>query len=269
MRRTLTLLLCMPWLALAQTVPQAEAPLPKTDIEGAIGLLATYEPSYSGSPDMHVKPEPVFFLRWGRFMATNAGVFVTRRDDQVMRGVSADLVRREDLRVNLALRVDNGRDSGDSDRLAGLEDVRSTVRGRLSLQWRPAANWSVTSALSPDLLGRGGGLVADAGVSRAWALGPGSRLTLGASVHAADARYMRSYYGITPGQAAQTGYAAYAPTAGWRNAGLSLSWRREFAERWVGYTALSATHLMGPAAASPLTRQVDSWALSAGLAWRF
>ena len=258
--------------ALAQAeAPPAEPvpPPPPPTVEGAVGLILSYQPSYSGSPDMVVKPRPAFYLRWGRFMVTNASVFVTRRQDDVLRGISADLVNTDSLRVNAALRVEQGRDTSESPRLAGLDDIDPTIRLRLSATWRFAPDWRLGVAVGPDLLANGGGLLADVGVGHDIRFGPRNVLTFSAGVTAADARHLQSYYGITEAQSLRSGYPVYEPRSGLRDASATVSWRSELNARWATYLGASSSRLLGPAKRSPLTFEAGSWAVSGGLAWRF
>lgn len=251
--------------------PASEAPAaePPAAFEGAVGLILSHQPSYSGSPDMVTKPRPAFYLRWGRFMVTNASVFVTRRQDDVLRGVSADLVNTATLRVNAALRVEQGRNVSESPRLAGLDDIDPTIRLRLSATWRFAPEWRLGVAVGPDLLSNGGGLLADVGLGHDIHFGPRNVLTFSAGVTAADARHLQSYYGVTPAQSLRSGYPVYQPAAGLRDASAGVSWRSEINARWATYLGASTSRLLGPAKRSPLTFDAGSWAVSGGMAWRF
>lgn len=254
-------------------VPRVEVSVPseasKPDIEGAIGPTLIYRPEYQGGASSEIVAGAGLFLRWGRFTITNASGFVTRRDGDVMRGLAADLVRNERWRANLALRLDHGRATKDSSALSGLEDVRSTVRGRLQLSHALDDGWGASAGASVDLLGRGGGTVFDLGLGRSFPLAPRASWNVGLAASAADKRYMRSYFGVSSLQSANTGYAPYAPGSGWRDVSVSLGARSEFGERWIGYVGASQAWLIGPARSSPLSQQPSSWALSGGLAWRF
>jgi outer membrane scaffolding protein for murein synthesis (MipA/OmpV family) len=248
------------------SVPQ---PPPRPDVEGAIGPVVSLNPEYQGASRTKTHVIPGIFIRWGRYTVTNAGGFVTRRDDDVMRGLAADLVRSDRLRVNLALRIDRGRASNDSAALSGLENVRSTVRGRLIVTRSFDTGVSATLGTSVDLLARGGGTLVDIGLGKSFPLAPKASWSVGVGATAASRRYMQSYFGITPQQAVNTGYPEYAPASGWRDASASLGTRREFGNRWIGYAGYSRSRLLGPALDSPLTQRPSSWAVNGGVAWRF
>lgn len=237
--------------------------------EGALGLMLNHGPNYQGAADSRTRLVPGFFLRYGRFSATNAGGFVTKRNDDVERGVSAELLRRDDLRVNLSARFDGGRDAGSDPALNGLPDVRPTVRLRLAAVKRFPLGWQLSGAFSPDVVGRGGGKVAEVGLGREWMLSPSLRATMGTTTTWADSRYLRSYFGITPAQSALTNLPVAEPGSGLRDASASAGLYAVLGPHWVGFASLSATHLLGGAARSPLTHRVNTWSAYSGLAWRF
>ncbi|MFM7533891.1 MAG: MipA/OmpV family protein [Rubrivivax sp.] len=246
------------------------APLPPDPgWEGAIGLIVHHGPAYPGSARMEAKVNPGGFLRWGRFTVTGAGGFTTRRNLEVERGIGAELLRRDGLRVRLSLRVDGGRAESASPELAGLGEIKATLRSRLSLRWEPLAGWVFHGAASHDLLDRVGGYLLDASVSREWSFGHGRRLGLSAGVNGAGDRYMQAWHGITPEQSLRSGYPVYRAGEGLREAYASATYRHEFGSDWSAFAQAHANRLLGPAAASPLTRRAGTQGVSAGLAWRF
>jgi MipA family protein len=251
--------------------PAAEPAAANTSskFEGAVGLVLDFKPAFSGSSDRKIRPHLAGFLRYGRFTVTGAGGFTTKRQDDVERGLDAELVRREGVRVNLALRVDQGRRESASSQLTGMGNIRATVRTRLALRWEPAPQWAVSLASSVDSLGHGGGYFADTGVSRTFVIDAQQRVILGASVAAGGSRYMQTWYGVTEQQSAASGYPVYKPGTGLRDVATSATWRIEVNPQWAGFAALGATRLLGPAAGSPLTRQPNSYSIAAGIARRF
>lgn len=250
----------------AETKPPAP---PQSKFEGAIGLVLNYEPEFSGSSTFKIKPSLAGFLRYGRYTVTGAGGFTTRRQDDVERGLDAELVRRSSVKINAALRFDGGRKESTGSALAGMGDIRSTVRMRLGVRWDPAPNWQLSASTNADILGRDGGYTAQLGVARTVILSSSHRLILGAGVSGADARYLQTWYGVTEAQSAASGYPVYTPSAGLRDWGVGLTWRGEFDPDWAAFAGMSAGRLVGSAAGSPLVTKPGSWSLTAGIARRF
>lgn len=252
----------------AEMPAEPSATAARSEVEGAIGLLIHQSPAYPGAQDMRVRINPAGFLRWGRFTLTGAGGFTTRRNDEVVRGLGAELVSRPNLRVKLSLRYDGGRSEGDSPRLAGLGDIRQTARARLAAEWQHEA-WRVGAGISVDALKRGGGYFADLSVSHQWNLAADSQITLSAGLSGAGDRYMQLWHGVTAEQSLRSGLPVFQVGEGLRDGSLGLVWRREFSPRWAGFAGVSASRMIGPAVDSPLTQTLSSVSASSGLVWRF
>ena len=249
---------------------EPESPPPAGDkIEGAVGLVLSYEPTFSGSSEFRVKPHLAGFLRYGRITVSGAGGFTTKRQDDVERGLNAELLRRQNLRVDLALRFDGGRKQSDSALLDGMGDIRSTLRARLGLRWDVAPRWQVSAATSFDALNRVGGFVVDLGLSHTLPIDPRQRLILGVAATAASERYLQAWYGVTPAQSLASGYPVFSAREGLRGVSAGATWRIEIDPQWAAFAGGSTSCLLGSAAASPLTRQRAGWSLSAGVARRF
>jgi MipA family protein len=253
----------------AESGETTAAPVREDKVEGAIGLLLRYGAAYGGASDVKLKPTVGGFLRWGRFTVSGAGGFTTRRKDDVERGLSADLVRREDFRLGVAFRVASGRSESASPDLAGMGDIKSTLRAQLGARWRIAPGWAMSGTLNIDALNRAGGYFGDVSVSREWALVPGQRLVASVNLGAAGDRFMQVWHGVTREQSIASGYPEFHPSEGLRELGAALTWRVEFAERWAGYLTLAHTEWLGSVRRSPLTRDPSSQTLGGGLAWRF
>ena len=237
--------------------------------EGAVGLTAGYGPAYTGSNDYNVGLKPALYLRYGRFSISTGAGFTTRRADQVLRGLGVDVWSSERIRVSLAARLDNGRSESSSPALAGMGDVDGTLRARISALWKLDEGWQLGAAASIDALGRGQGALGELTFSREQALTPDTVWVWGGSLTFGDATYMRSYYGVTATQAANTSYAQYLPSAGLRDLALSIGLRSELTPEWVGYINAGLSQSLGPLLDSPLVEQPLGWGISAGVAWRF
>jgi MipA family protein len=262
----------LPGTAHAQDDPDAP-PEGRAQVEGAVGLVARYAPSYPGARDFSWKATPAGFVRWGRYTITGAGGFTTARNEEVERGVGAELLRSKTFQARLGLRLDSGRSESASPSLVGVGSLRSTVRVRLAGRWlldeTPAQTTSVTAAVSTDVLGRGNGSTLELALGRDWRLPDRYRLSLFTGVGAGDARYMQAWHGVTASQSQTSGLPVYAAGAGLRQISLGTQLRRELTPQWSGFVSAGASRLLGSAADSPLTLQRDAWSVQAGLVWRF
>lgn len=256
----------------AADAPDGAAPgrdMPPPDFEGAIGAVVSYKNEYLGARERAADVGPAFYLRYRRVSISHASGFVTRRQEDLPLGLGLELVRRSQVRLNLGLRIDRGRDSSTSGALAGVEDVRGTLRLRTGLIWQASEHWKATGGWTADLLGRGGGSTVDAGIAWEQRVGQRSAWTIGTTLTWADGRYMRSYHGITPAASAINGLPVYQPGGGLRDVALGTTLRTEFGSMWSGFVGGGVGRVLGPAADSPLTRSAGQWWVGVGLATRF
>ena len=113
------------------------------------------------------------------------------------------------------------------------------------------------------------GLLVDVGASYdILQYGPAS-VALNASASFANARYMRSFYGVSAQQSAASGIAAYNPRAGlqWSTAGISVT--TPLHPNVLAIVSLGYTRLAGPAASSPYVRRADAPSIEATIAYGF
>lgn len=235
----------------------------------AVGGALIVAPTYAGSSGTEVKPRPLWALRYGRFRLSGArsSSLLARPGDHGS-GASADLIDAPGWRLGSSLRIDSGRQPGDDPVLAGLPEVRRTLRGRVYASVDFARRWTASVGYGHDLLGRGGGGTAGLGLSYALPEVSGVRSSLSLGATLADRQYMQTYYGISPAVAAATGRPAYRPGAGLMDLDLLLNARTQLAGRWTLIGGLGLTRLQGDAAASPLTTRRSGLTATLALAWR-
>jgi len=252
--------------ALVPPSPPKPTPPPRPTFEGAIGLVMAVTPG--DTTHFSTNFTPGLFLRWERWTLTNESGFVTQREEVDVRpGLTAELVRDQHWRANLGLRIDRGREVSDTEALDGLQDVRATVRGRLSVTYDLGHGASAGMNATADLLGHGGGVLVDLSLNRTFPITPRVWWGVGVAVSAADQRYMQSYFG-TSQQSTTSGAEAYRPSAGLRDTSVGISLRGEFGERWIGFAGAGYSVLLGPARDSPGIR-TTGWGINGGLAWKF
>ncbi len=265
------LLACGAAVAQTETVAEAEpaAGEPPRRWAVAVGAVGSVGPEFAGASRVGTNLQPGLALRWGRVSLASRSAFAVRGEGSTAQGgLRVELVRSDRWRSSLGLRWDSGRDEDSSPELEGLGDVRGTLRARVSLGYRLDGGWRSNLALTTDLLGRAGGWQAELGGGRDWRLTGATSLGAGLTLGYGGRRWQQTYYGITPEQAARTGYAVYTPGAGLRDLTLSLGGRTEFGGGWALFYGASVSRLIGPSAASPLVRERDGWGLSAGVVKR-
>jgi len=261
--------------ARAAVPPHASVPDDEDVTEGrrwdaTVGFIGSYAPEYAGAEKHSAGLIPGGAVRYGRVSIASRGAFAVRGTATgAQGGLRVDLSRGKPWRASLGLRWDSGREASDSDALQGLGDVRGTLLVRLNASMPVSTHWRVRGAVAVDALGRGKGVQGDFGLGRDWPLGEGSSMNLSGTVAWSGGRHMRTYYGVSPAQAQGSGYTEYTPSAGLREATLSLGMRTPLDRRWTLFGSASASHLLGPAADSPLTRRASGWALSLGTVYRF
>jgi outer membrane scaffolding protein for murein synthesis (MipA/OmpV family) len=241
----------------------------REDLEGAIGLQAVRGPTYAGSARTDAGLRVGGYVRWRNLTISSGGGFITRRNEDVPRGLGVALKPSPDWQIDLGLRLDGGRSDSDDPALSGLGGVPRTVRGRLGVRWRGLDPWRLGATWSFDALGRGGGAVIETGIERRWSPMPDAWLTAGLSTSLASSRHHQTWSGVSAAQAVRSGYPVYTPGWGWRDASIYTHWRQVLTDRWVVGAGLSMTTLLGPAADSPLVRERTAWRADAGIAWRF
>ena len=235
-----------------------------------VGGQFALAPDYAGASGQTLKLRPLWAVQFGRLRLSTSGASAVLGfgGDAPGPGASTDLVRTDRFKLGLALRLDHGRDSSASPDLAGLPDVRQTLRGRLGASYALDQHWVAGASLSQDLLGRGGGALGSLDMSYRDRLTPTTQWSVGAGVALADSRYMQSYFGVPADAVTPSGLTPYSPGAGLRDVHTGLSLMTALSPSWIAFGGVGFSTLLADAAASPLTKSRSSWSASIGLAWR-
>ena len=94
-------------------------------------------------------------------------------------------------------------------------------------------------------------------------------LTVLPTVTWANGREMRTFYGVTMGESAITGFAPYSPSPGWENAALEVASDWKIGRGWHLLASVAFQRLLGNAAESPLTQTKNQTSAFAGVGWDF
>ena len=235
--------------------PPAAMPLPKGDFVLDLGLAAGVRPRYPGAEDFVVRPRPL--------------VGVERLTLPVV-GVVAD-GPAEGVFVYPAFRVDGERKTSDHPDLAGMRDVDWAM----GLGLGAGVNRGDWRAFVEVLAGVKGysGLIARAGADYLWSPSPRTVMAVGPRIDLAGRDFSRTWFGVTPAEAAGSGGAlsAYDPKGGLASAGLALSWGRAINDRAMLSVEAGWDRRLGDIKDSPLVTRGsrDAAFVTTGLTWRF
>ncbi|PJI37625.1 MipA/OmpV family protein [Ferrovibrio sp.] len=212
----------------------------------SIGGGVLYAPTYLGSDNYDADPLPLFDLRYAdRF-------FLSTRD-----GLGANLAPRgSNWRVGPVLKYRMARDQDDDKDLRGMGDVDAAgeAGGYVHYDLRP---FTLGAELRQGFGGHEGA-IGDLFVTWSTRLSDSLMLTVGPKATMASRDFTETYFGVTPGQSARTGYRTYSPDGPYMSYGLSASLRY----RVNDYLSLGGfagiDRIAGDAADSPLVDQAGS-----------
>lgn len=244
--RAALLLACAAAFAAPVTHAQTDGKPADDKLHLSIGGGAIYAPTYLGSDNYETDPIPLFDLRYAdRF-------FLSTRD-----GLGANLAPSgSNWRAGPVLKYRAARDQDDDAALRGMGDVDAAgeAGGYVHYDLRP---FTIGAELRQGFGGHEGA-IGDLFVTWSTKLSDSLMLTVGPKATMASRDFTETYFGVTPGQSARTGYRAYAPDGAFMSYGLGASLRY----RVNDYLSLGGfagiDRIAGDAADSPLVDQAGS-----------
>jgi outer membrane scaffolding protein for murein synthesis (MipA/OmpV family) len=258
---------------LAQTTEAASTstrtePTSPTQLNYVLGVAYGWSPTYTGSDKHESHLSPVLSLQYGRFrLSSSRGNAVLNHGyDDRNSGASATLLEDDRFNLSASLRLDSGRSSSDDIRLLGLPEVRSTLRGRISVGYQFDDHWSVNTGLSQDLLGRSGGTQLGTSLHYTFDLNSSTRIGINAGADFANSTYMRSHFGVPV--SASSPLPAFSASGGLYSVDMGLDVMTALSPRWVVFASANVSQLRGDASRSPITQRATNYGVSVGLAYR-
>jgi outer membrane scaffolding protein for murein synthesis (MipA/OmpV family) len=159
-----------------------------------------------------------------------------------------------------------GRDSADSSKLAGFQDIDGGAVLGAYAGYRMGPMFFSASYHHQVTGDDTGGVVRLLGEYTA-RLSPSTTLTATVGTNIATDKYMHTYFGVTP---AQSGLLpVYSPSAGFKDVNVGLTASVELDPRWTLYLTGKYTRLVGDAADSPIIDTPNQFFAGAGLTYKF
>jgi MipA family protein len=249
---------------LAPADVHAQEPATDDDWTVVLGAGAIYAPDYEGSKDNEVLPFPYLAVGY--------------KDIAYLRGpeIGVNIIRVEpadDMKISLGPLARYRRDRSEKRNraLAGLGkvDMAIEVGGTARLDVGPA--W-VELSLVKDVAGGHEGVVGTASSGVDFDLSDKLSLSLSATTSWADNKYMRTYFGVTPAQAARSRLPVYAAGKGIKDAGANIGLQYRLTDHWMIAATGGYTRLLDDAKDAPLVRlrgSSDQWQGGVFVAYRF
>jgi MipA family protein len=138
--------------------------------------------------------------------------------------------------------------------LAGLDDVRASVELGLGLH-HTTEHWQVYGEMRYGVIGHRA-LAGEIGANAIWRGQGGLVLHAGPRAEFGNARFMRTYFGVTPAEAARLdSLPAFRPGRGAYSVGFEIGASQPLSADWAITASLRYDRLRGDAVRSPIVRQ--------------
>lgn len=154
------------------------------------------------------------------------------------------------------------------ERLNGLGNIPATAGLRAFANYKlgPVV---LGATLTKYLADGNNGLLVDAVAEVPVRLGERTTVTGRMFATWADQSYMQTWFGVTPGQSINSGYAIYQAESGIKNVGLGLNLRHQLGMNWMLSADARLIRLTGSADYSPITVSDVNMSFLAMLGYRF
>jgi MipA family protein len=242
-------------LLAGSTMAQAADPLFSPEpIQASSGWIVTVKgnlrvgPSYPGSDEFSFIGYPsLSFRRAGtveRFSAPDDGLSFSFLEDSA-------------VRFGVVGRFVGGRYLQDNRELFGLEKIDWAVEPGVFVEYWPLEFLRARAEIRRGFNGHEG-FVADFGLDAvqrfgAFTVSIGPRLALG------DNEFTRTYFGVTPAEAALNGQVTpYRPSGGITSVGATGAISYDWSQQWSTTAFVTYKHLVGDAADSPIVERFGS-----------
>lgn len=219
------------------------------DASGFIAFGPGFVPKYDGSDEYQLIPFAIADLKWKGLEFQIRGL-----------GGRVDVASDDRLQIGPAFNFDLKRNSS-SDGKGGvrfLNDVGTSIEVGGFIGYRVGGDERGQGAVTFDLtvlkdINDGhDGLLATAQVSYAALRTQKFFINVDAQTTYGDKKYTRSYFGVTPQEAAVSGLPAYRPDAGIRDIGAGLTVGYQFNERWGVVARAAGAYYVGDPKDSPI-----------------
>ena len=211
-----------------------------------LGAAVAALPRYDGARSYRESPAPVIVILYRDIAFASVG-----------EGLGVNLVRGANYRAGVSIGYDLGRPMSDEyAHLHGLGDISAAPVVKIFGSYVVSKEFPlVLRADVRRIVGGANGLLGDLD---AFMPLPGSSQTFvmfaGPTITFSNGQYMRKVFGVSPAQAAASGYPVYDAHGGYTAYGVGFSASRFITSHWLINTDIAWNRLTGSARDSPITQ---------------
>jgi len=250
-------------VARAQPAGDAFAATGKSSVWSVtLGAGALVRPTFEGSDRYFVSPVPLVSVIYNDMISldTSALNAYWRKDGlQIGGGVTYNLGR---------FQGGNSVFTQGDERLNGLGNIPGAAGLRAFANYK-LGPVGLGATLTKYLAEGNNGLLIDGLVEMPVKLGDRTMLTGRLFATWADQSYMQTWFGVTPGQSINSGYAIYQAESGIKNVGLGINLRHRLGANWMLSADARLIRLTGSADYSPITVSDVNMNVLAMIGYRF
>ena len=231
--------------AAASLIPFAPASAAE-DLRVRVGLGAQLRPEYPGADDTGISPA------WKLSIARGTEPFRFSAPDDHF---DIKLVSSGRLTAGPVANIEGGRKKSDLD--VPIGKVSRTVELGAFAQYEVSESIRLRSDVRKGIGGHEG-VIASIGGDRIWRDGDRYVFSIGPRLLVSDARYQRSWFGVSQAAAMASGLPAYRPGGGVHAVALTSGMTYQLNPKWGLFGFARYERLVGDAAKSPIVRQLGS-----------
>lgn len=239
----------------------------------AVGAQAVIKPKYEGSDEHDTYVLPMVIPKFSGSDDENPSTFKKIRRRVNFRGLDDIRFRvlgRGTFEAGAVGGYIGGRDQDDAVRLLGLGDIDGglVLGGYAGFRY---GDVMFDAAVIDQVSGDSAGAQVRLGAEIKRQITPAVKVTARAGTTFASDKYMQTYFGVTPTQAANSvvGLPAFNASSGIKDVHLILGAETWLKDRWVLRAGGRYGRLLGDAADSPVIETEDQFSGTLGLAYKF
>jgi len=231
------------------------------DTQLTLGATAGFRPVYAGSDSTTGVALPFIDAVWRDRL-----FFTTRGGPEIGVQITQDRAFRFGVGLDYAF----GRDQDDNRRLQGTGDIDGALRAR-AFATSGFGPITISAFAAQDIENNGHGLSFGGDIEYRMRVAGQVSVFAGPGLTFVDGEHMRTFFGVTPGQASRSGgqLRSYAPEGGLRDVRFSLGATYTPTRNIVVLPRITLLQLVGDAADSPLTASETQVIGTLTVAWRF